>query len=167
MSKKNVNTTKTQALSTVNTGSISAPTTQAELPATIAQLKALLAEKRGTVDETISLDISYNGKNIKSIDQVGELMEISASINARNLAYREALVRHNLGDRNIAPFSVSDKTAEEWMAIIDKAANELINKVEISAIEETIKDFEDCLSAQDKMAAKMANNMARMNSIIK
>ena len=29
------------------------------------------------------------------------------------------------------------------------------------------KDFEDCLSTQDKLAAKLANNMAKVNSIIK
>ena len=158
---------KTTAVATKNQTSIAAPTTQAELPATIAQLKALLAEKRGTVDETVSLDIDYQGTNIKSVDSVKTLMEISASIYARARAYSDSLVRHNLTERNIAPFSVSDKTEAEWMAIIDKASNELINKVEISALEETIKDFEDCLSAQDKMAAKMANNMARMSNFIK
>ena len=166
MSKATKTTNKT-AVSTINTAAISAPTTQAELPATIAQLKALLAEKRGTVDETISLDISYNGKNIKNVDSVNELMEISASIFARNEANVNARVRHNVANRNIAPFTVSDKTADEWMKIIDKAVNELLNKVEIANIEEAIKDFEDCLSTQDKLAAKLANNMAKVNSIIK
>ncbi len=161
---------KTAAVSTVNTGALVIPSTklkQEDLPVKIAELKELLAQKRGTVDETVSLDINYNGKNIKNVDSVRELMDISASIFARGEASDKALVRHNLTERNIAPFTVSDKTVEDWMKIIDKAVNELINKVEITTIEETIKDFEDCLSAQDKMDAKLANNMAKLNAMIK
>ena len=160
-------TTRT-TVATVNSTSLvpSTALTQAELPAKIAELKELLAQKRGTTDKTISLDISYNGKNIKNVDSVRELMDISASIFARSEASNNALVRHNLTDRNIAPFTVSDKTVEDWMKIIDKAVNELINKVEITTIEDTIRDFEDCLSTQDKMAAKLANNMAKLNAMI-
>lgn len=158
---------KTEEVATKNQTSIVTPTKQEELPATIAQLKALLAEKRGTVDESVSLDIDYNGRNIKNIDSVKELIEISASINARAETYQKELARYNLLERNIAPFTQSDKSPAEWVKIIDKGINELINKVEITTLEETIKDFEDCLSAQDKMAAKIANNMAKMNNFIK
>lgn len=159
------NTTK--GLAVVTATEIAAPKTQAELPATLEQLRALLASKKGTTDATVSLEISYQGKQIKNVTTVSELMEISASIDTRYNAYDRSLTRHNLIDKNIATWSQEGKSYTEWMAIIDKAVTELINKTEIADLEETIKDLEDCLSSQDKLAAKMAKAMARTTAAIK
>ncbi len=164
---KSQNNKFTAVAKVVTVNQIAAPTTQAELPATLEQLKSLLAAKKGVTDETVSLEISYNGKQIKNVTSVVELMEISASIDARYNAYNQALMRHNATTLNIAPWSQGEKSYEEWMAVINKGLTELINKTEIANLEETIKDLEDCLSSQDKLAAKMAKAMARTQVSLK
>ena len=166
-------TNKELGLITIAEASI-APETQAELPLKLEQLRTLLASKKGVTDKTVSLDINYNGKQIKDITSVGELMEISASIDTRYNAYNSALDRLNkslaeeeLPKANVVGWSQSNKNYVEWMAIIHKAAIELINKVEINIIEETIKDLEECLSADDKLAAKRKDAMSKMAALIK
>ena len=169
MSKKASNTaaSKSTALSTANTGALIVPKSAADVPQAIEMLKVQLAAKKGNIDESISLDISYNGKNIKNVDSVKELMEISASINARSTAYQAELVRYNLDNANIAPFTVSDKTAEEWVKIIGKASNELINKSEITRLENAISKLSNHLDAETKLANELAEIMTSASAAIK
>ena len=166
MSNKANKTNKT-AVSTINTAALMVPTTKADVPQAIEMLKAQLAAKKGNIDETISLDISYNGKNIKNVDSVKELMEISASINARAAAYQVELVRYGLDKANIAAFSVSDKTAEEWIKIIGKASNELINKSEITRLENAITKLSKHLDAETQLANELAEIMSTASEAIK
>lgn len=167
MSKKtSVNTNKT-AVATANSGALMIPVTKQDVPQAIEVLKAQLAAKKGNIDETISLDISYSGKNIKNVDSVKELMEISASINARAVAYQAELVRYGLDKANIASFSVSDKTAAEWVKIISKASNELINKSEITRLENAITKLSKHLDAETQLANELAEIMSSASEAIK
>jgi len=84
-------------------------------------------------------------------------MEISASINARESAYNEAIIRHNLQNANIQPFSQEGKSLEEWNKIIDKASRELINKVQIKNLEDAIAGLSEHLDAETKLKMKLAS----------
>lgn len=143
------------------------PVTKADVPKAIEMLKKQLAAKKGNMDEKISLDILYNGKNIKNVDSVKELMEISASINARAIAYQAELVRYGLDKANIAPFTQSDKTPEEWVKIIQKAANELINRSEITRLENAISKLSKHLDAETQLANELAEIISSAEEAIK
>lgn len=159
-------TTKTPATVT-NSVDLFVPTAKADVPKAIEILKAQLAAKKGNIDETISLDINYGSTNIKNVNSVKELMEISASINARAVAYQAELVRYGLDKVNIAPFTVSDKSAEEWVKIIAKAANELINKSEITRLENAISKLSKHLDAETQLANELADIMSSASEAIK
>lgn len=160
-------TKKTTAVATAQAGNLIIPTTKADVPQAIEVLKAQLAAKKGNIDETISLDIDYQGTNIKSVDSVKTLMEISASVNARAIAYNEELVRYGLNEANIAPFEQSGKTAAEWVKIIGKAANELINKSEITRLENAITKLSKHLDAETQLANELADIMSSALEAIK
>lgn len=119
--------------------------TPENVTATIDKLKAQLLTLKKGVPESLSLDISYNGTNIKNVTKVSELLEISASIHARNEAYNVEAKRYGV-DGKVKHFTVSEKTASQWKEIIDKAIFELVNKKQIEQIESAIKKlskFED------------------------
>jgi hypothetical protein len=143
------------------------PVTKADVPRTIEVLKAQLAEKRKNIDETVSLDISYQGTNIKNVTTVGELMEISASINSRAEAYERELTRYGLDKLNIAKFEQSGKSVQEWIKIISKASNELINKAEITKLENAINKLSKHLDAETQLANELAEIMGDASQAIK
>lgn len=139
-----------------------APKTSKDVPGVIANLELQLKELKKNAPDDISLDINYNGKNIKNVTSVGELLQISASIHARNNAYSEELKRYNLETANIAPFKESDKDASQWAAIINKAIFELINKVQIEKLENAIAKLANHLDAETKLERELSSivNMA-------
>jgi hypothetical protein len=124
--------------------------TPENVTSTIDSLKKQLEELKANISEAVSTNIEYtfgNGHstNIKDVTTLGELMEISSSIEARSSAFEKSITRHNLVGK-IKPFSHNNKSFAQWMEIIDKAAFELINKVKITQIEAAIKKlskFED------------------------
>lgn len=133
---------KTTAVAKVSTG---LELTPENVTATINKLKAQLETLKKGVPEALSLDITYNGTNIKNVTKVSELLEISASIHARNEAYNTEAKRYGV-EGKVKEFTVSDKTASQWKEIIDKAIFELVNKKQIEQIEAAIKKlskFED------------------------
>lgn len=140
------------AVANVTTTGLVIPKNSAEVSATIEQLKKTLVELKGNREDSISLDIDYNGNNIKSVKSVGLLLEISSAIHSRNEAYSVEIARYKLTDRNIAPFKVSDKTVSDWEKIIDKAINELINKTQIEKIENAIQKLSKHISEEEKLA---------------
>ena len=50
------------------------PVTKADVPRTIEVLKAQLAEKRKNIDQTVSLNISYQGTNIKNVKKISAVI---------------------------------------------------------------------------------------------
>lgn len=133
---------KTTAVAKVTTG---LELTPENVTATIDTLKAQLADLRKQQPEAVSLDIVYNGTNIKNVTKVSELLEISASIHARAAAYNAEAKRYNV-EGKVKEFTVSEKTAAQWSEIIEKAIFELVNKKQIEQIENAIKElsqFED------------------------
>ena len=138
---------------------ITAPATRDEVPAVIEQLEARLKQLKGNHEDTISLDIRYVGAgvntSIKDVTKVRELMEISASIQARSAAFDVEVARYGLTGK-VAPFTVSEKTAADWVKIIDKAAFELINKNEITKLETTIAKLSQHLDAETKLQKELA-----------
>lgn len=137
---------KTTAVAKVSTG---LELTPENVTATINKLKAQLETLKKGVPEALSLDInvSWGGgtTNIKNVNKVSELLEISASIHARNEAYNTEAKRYGV-EGKVKEFTVSDKTASQWKEIIDKAIFELVNKKQIEQIEAAIKKlskFED------------------------
>lgn len=151
--------TKKTAVATAQTAGLMIPTTKQDVPKAIEILKAQLAAKKGTIDEKVSLDIVYSGKNIKDITSVKELLEISASIHTRAQAYDLELDRYNLKEANIAKFSQSEKSVEDWVKIISKAVNELINKSEITRLENAITKLSKHLDAETQLANELADIM--------
>lgn len=135
-------TKKTTAVAKVTTG---LELTPENVTLTIDNLKAQLAELKKDQPEAVSLDITYQSTNIKNITKISELLEISASIHARDLAYKAEVSRYGL-DGKVKEFTVSDKTASQWKEIISKAIFELVNKKKIEQLENAIKKlskFED------------------------
>lgn len=138
---------ETAAVATIGS---SVALTPENVTSTIDGLKAKLAELRSSSPEAVSTNIEYTfgsglSVNIKDVNKVGELLEISSSVETRSLAYDRAAKRHKV-EGKVKPFSQSDKTLDQWMEIIDKAIFELINKKQIEQIESAIKKlskFED------------------------
>lgn len=135
-------------------GSITIPTSQKEVPATIEALKAQLATLKGDIKNEISIDIDYNGQNIKNIEKVSELLAISASIKARSKAYREEVVAFGL-EGKIEDFKQTDKTAEEWDQILKKAVTELINSSQIKKLENAIEKLSKHLDQETKLKMEL------------
>ena len=138
---------------------LTVPATRADVPATIALLQEKLNSLKGTKEDAVSLDISYNGSNVKNIKTVGELLEISSSVHARAAAYNAEIARYKLTDMNIKAFTVSDKTAEEWAKVIDKAIFELINRSEIEKLESAIKRLSTHLDEATKFQNELKEIM--------
>lgn len=132
--------------------------TQEDVPAMIEQLKAQLAKLKGNSNDQISLNISYNGTNISKVTTVKELLEIDSSIQARAAAYNERVKARKLEGR-VQEFTVSEKNAEQWDKIIEKAVNELINKTQINQIENAIKELHNHLDANTRLQNKLAELM--------
>lgn len=156
-----------KAVATAQTTGLMIPTTKQDVPKAIEILKAQLAAKRGTIDEKISLDIVYTGKNIKDVTTVKELLEISASIHTRAQAYDLELDRYNLKEANIAKFSQSEKSVEDWVKIIGKRINEVINNSEISRLESAIAKLSKHLDAETQLANELADIMSTAQEAIK
>jgi uncharacterized protein YqgV (UPF0045/DUF77 family) len=135
------------------------PKSSKDVPATIKALEEQLAALKGGISAEVSIDIDYNGKNIKNVKTIKELMEISASIHARSAAYNAELKRYGLENKNVAPFTQTEKTVDEWFQIIDKAKNELINNVQIAKIESAIKSLSKHLDAETKLEMELKEIM--------
>jgi hypothetical protein len=158
---------KTKTVAKNTTTAVQAPKTAKDVPATIEFLKAQLAQLKGNAEEKISLDISYNGKNIKTVDTVSELLQISASLHARETAYKAEVVRYGLENANIQPFSEEKKSIEEWNKIIAKAIHELINSKQIQKIENAIKELSKHLDAETQLANTLASVMEGAMEFVK
>lgn len=143
------------------------PTNAQQVPQVIEQLKAQLAALKGNSEEKISLDIFYNGKNIKNVDTVKELLEISASLHAREIAYKAEVVRYGLENANIQPFSQENKSIEEWSKIIAKAIHQLINKVQIKNLEDAIAGLSEHLDAETKLKMKLESLVNGASQFVK
>lgn len=129
------------AVETVN----SIELTPSNVTSTINDLKAKLTALRSSAPEAVSLEIDYNGTTIKNVTKVSELLEISASIHARSIAYDAEIERFNLNGK-VKSFSHSEKSVKQWEEIIEKAIFELVNKKQIEQIEsaiEKLSKFED------------------------
>lgn len=160
--------TKKTAVATAGTGTaVMIPTTTAQVPQVIETLKAQLAQLKGNAEEKVSLDISYNGKNIKTVDTVKELLEISASLHAREAAYKAEVVRYGLEKANIQPFSQESKSLAEWQKIIAKAIHELINSKQIQKIENAIKELSKHLDEETKLKNTLAEVMQGATEFVK
>jgi hypothetical protein len=126
-----------------------------KIPQLVAEQKEYLKSLKGDEkDVTVSLDIDYNGTTISSIEKVSELVEIEASIKARESAYTAVLVSRGLEDKVVA-WSCADKGIEHWCKVLDKAYNKIVNKAEIALVEQRIKDLEVHLSEEAKMKATL------------
>ena len=128
-------------------------------------LKEKLASLVGDKKDNISLDINFTGSggsmNVKDVKSVGQLLEMSAFIHSKNDAYNKEIDRYGLSEKNIAPFTMSEKNVSQWKEIIDKAIKELINKKEIDQVKEAIAEFEDCLDAEAKAKMKFEKIAAK------
>lgn len=130
-----------------------------DVPNLINQLKEKLSVLKGQNDEKISLDINYNGTIISKVTTVKELLEISASVHARGKQYNEEMNRYGLKEGKIVPFTVSDKTVEQWKEIIAKAIHELINRSEIEKVEKAIKKLSTHLDEETRLQNELSEIM--------
>lgn len=124
--------------------------TQESISIQLDKYRKMLAELKQQVPENLSTNIEYitatgSTVNISKVEKLSTLMEISASIQARNTAYEIEVKRYKI-EGKVKPFMSNDKTAEQWFEIIEKAVFELMNKNRISQLEKTIdrlSKFED------------------------
>lgn len=133
--------------------------TKENVPALISQLESQLEALEGNVDKTVSTDVMYNGQNISKVEKVSTLLEISASIHAREKAYSEEISRYDLGSKNVAKFKTEDRTASEWSAIISKAINELLNAKAIKNLRDSISKLSNHVDAETKLQRELAGIM--------
>jgi len=151
--------TKSTAVSTVTTSTgLTVPLDKSEVTSLVDKFKAQLAELKKGMPEAVSLDISYNGTTIKNVTKVTELLEISASVNARSAAYDVEAKRYNVTGK-VKAFMVSEKTAPEWVEIIEKAIFELINKKQIEKLEDAIKKLSKFEDEQTKFQREIGGIM--------
>ena len=142
-------TTKTAVAVASNTTGIAIPLDKTGVTATIEGFKAKLAALKQNSPEAVSINIEVSAGgwsgNIKDVDKVTTLLEISSSIHARAKAYSEEIARYELTGK-VKEFTTSEKTVTQWKEIIDKAIFELINKKQIKQLEDAINKlskFED------------------------
>lgn len=137
---------------------ISIPKTEKDIPTTINQLKELLKKAKNNAPEEVSLDIDYPGVgNIKNVTSLRTLASVFASIKARSAAQDNQLVHFGINLEEVKPFTESGKTVEEWEQIISKAIYEIKNKVTIQNLENSIKELEQHLSAEEKLKKTLEN----------
>jgi hypothetical protein len=137
------------------------------LPMVIAEEKDKLKSLKGDEkDDAISLDIEYGGTTISSVDKVGELIEIKASIRARAAAYSAILEEENLVDR-VTEWQHSNKPLHHWEKVLSKALKALLNKAEIEQIEKRIKIYEERLPEQQKMFNSLLEVFENSNQKLK
>lgn len=149
---------KSTAVAKATTTGVSIPLDKSEVTSLVEKFKAQLAELKKGAPEAISLDIEYNGTNVKSVTKVTELLEMSASINARSVAYDVEAKRYEVAGK-VKPFMVSEKTAAEWVEIIRKAIFELINKKQIEKLEDAIKKLSKFEDEQTKFQREIGGIM--------
>lgn len=133
--------------------------TKENVPALIEHLENQLQLLEGNTDKTVSTDVTYNNTNISKVTKVSELLEISASIHARDKAYQDEIKRYNLTKKKIAPFKSNDKTVKEWEAIILKAINELLNNKQIAQLKDSIIKLSSHVDENIKLAKEIAGIM--------
>lgn len=148
---------KSTGVSKTTTG-VTIPLDKSEVTSLVDKFKAQLAELKKGMPEAVSLDISYNGTTIKNVTKVTELLEISASVNARSAAYDIEAKRYDVAGK-VKPFMVSEKTATEWVEIIQKAIFELINKKQIEKLEDAIKKLSKFEDEQTKFQREIGGIM--------
>ncbi len=158
-------TKKKTDVAVITTNSIPAPKEIKDVPATIKAFEAQLAELKKGAPEAVSLNIEYNGTNIKDVTKAGELLEISSSIHARAAAYQVEVARYGL-EGKVQPFKVSEKTAEEWKEILDKAIFELLNATQIKKIEDAIKKLSKFEDEKSKFAREMSEIVASASELL-
>jgi len=127
------------ALATTN--EVTIPTNSEEVVITIKQLEGRLRSLEGSKEKEISLDVVYDNKNIKTIDSVGELVKMHASVVMREESYNKSLKELGLSPEKIAKWDYLGKSKNTWVEIIEKAIATLINKSEIAQIKEAIKEL--------------------------
>jgi hypothetical protein len=142
------------------------PTSTKDVPQAIEALKERLKALKGKEDEKISIDISYNHTNIKTVKSVSELLEISSAVHARSDAYDKEIERYKLSEKNIKNFEVSGKSVNQWEKIIEKAINELINKTQIDKIQSAITELSKHLDAETKLQNTLKNIMGDVSAEI-
>lgn len=137
------------------------------LPMVIAEEKDKLKSLKGDEkDSAISLDIEYNGTTISSVNKVGELIEIRASIRARAAAYTAVLEEQGLTDK-VTEWRSSDKPLDYWEKVLSKAQKALLNKAEIEQIEKRIKIYEERLPEQQKLFNSLLEVFENSNQKLK
>ena len=125
------------------------------IPQLIAEQKEYLKKLQGDdEDTTVSLDIEFNGESVKSIEKVSTLVEMEASVIAREAAYTATLRKRNLEER-VVEWSQSGKNLAHWTKVFDKAFNSLVNKAEIALVKERVVELEKHLSEEAKMKATL------------
>lgn len=127
---------------------------KAQVPSMIESLQKQLKELEGETDETVSLDIKYDNRNIKDITSVSELLMISSSLRSREKAFNEEVKRYDLQEV-VKPFSQSDKTVAYWDKVITKAIKELVNKEKIALLKESIKKLSKHLDEKTKLEREL------------
>jgi phage shock protein A len=126
-----------------------------KIPQLVAEQEAYLKTLKGDEkDATVSLDIEYSGTAISSIEKVSELIEIEASIKAREAAYTNVLNSRGLEEKVVA-WSHGSHNIEHWSKVLDKAYNKLVNKAEIALVEERLEQLKQHLSEEAKMKATL------------
>jgi hypothetical protein len=120
-----------------------------DVPQMLETLKGQLEELRSKNKDTVSLNITYNERKIEKLESLQELLEISASVHAREKAYNEEVQRYKL-EGEVVPFSTSGKNVKEWEEIIEKAIFELKNRKKINDLEEAISELSKYVSEEEK-----------------
>lgn len=125
------------------------------IPQLIAEQKEYLKSLQGDDEDTaVSLDIEYNGESIKSVEKVSTLVEMEASIIAREAAYTAVLRKRDLEDK-VVEWSLSGKNLAHWGKVLDKAFKKLVNKAKIELVKSRISELEVHLSEDAKMKATL------------
>ena len=127
------------------------PKTAEEVPKFIAILEEQLKELRGNVETSVSLDITFDGVNIKNVKTLRDLLDISGLIHAQHEAYLTEVKRYKLDTAKLKEYTIENKTVAHWEKVIEKALFELVNSVKIKQLESAISKLSENLTAKTKL----------------
>lgn len=152
--------TKSTSVAVVEEKQFFVPKTAQDVPKAIEALKAQLKSLKGNVEESISLDITFSGNNVKDVKTVKELLNMSAILHAKEEAYSKEVVRYGLEKANLEGFSESGKSLSHWEKVIEKAIFELTNNVKIKHLESAINKLSQHLDAETKLQNDLESIMS-------
>lgn len=116
----------------------------------IEEQENILSKLRRKEPSLTPLNLNYDGFLIHNVKKASVLVEIEASIFAREAAYTSVLKKRGLED-TVVGWSQSNLNIMDWEKVLDKAFDNLINQTKIALVKDIIKLLKKHLTEETKL----------------